>query len=145
MAARRLLMVMLVLLGLSTLAALLGPAQRARDRIATTETTEEPLPADTVPRGEQLAVTIEVGVMLTQKRVPIEVGDQLSLVVRSRARDQVEIPRLGLVEAVGPLSPARFDILAREPGDYAIRLVIANRTVGRISICNADGKGRCPG
>jgi hypothetical protein len=137
MAARRLLIVMLLLLVLSTLAGVaLGPPERAREETGTTETEETTTPTDTVPRGELLEATI---VVRAEKLpvIPVEVGDQLSLLVRSKRADQVAIPRLGLIEAVDPFSPARFDILAEEPGSYRIRLVEADRVVARIEVSEA--------
>jgi len=133
MAARRLLIVMLVLLGISILGGTLLPPQRARDRSTTTETTKEPTVRDTLPRGELLRERISVSPDKTYK-VEIQVGDQLLLAVHSRKPDQVEIPRLGLIETVDRFAPARFDILATEPGSYPIRLVVADRTVGRIAV-----------
>jgi hypothetical protein len=134
MAARRLLIVMLVLLGISILGGTLLPAQRARDRTATTETTEEePTVRDTIPRGDLLQKKIRVPAK-TQLAIPIELGDQLLLAVASKRHDEVEIPKLGLVDAVNPFAPARFDILAIEEGSYPIRLVVADRTVGRIVV-----------
>ena len=133
MAARRLLIVMLVLLGISILGGTLLPTQRARDRTATTETTEEITVRDTLPRGELLTRTIEVPAPV-QKAIPIHLGDQLLLLVTSKKHDEVEIPKLGLVDAVDPFAPARFDILAVEEGSYPIRLVAADRRVGRIVV-----------
>jgi hypothetical protein len=134
MAARRLLIVMLVLLGISILGGTLLPTQRARDRTTTaTETTEEPIVRDTVPPGKLLRRTIEVPAPV-QKAIPVNVGDQLLLLVASKKHDEVEIPKLGLVDAVDPFAPARFDILAVEAGSFPIRLVAADRRVGRIVV-----------
>ena len=133
MAARRLLIVMLVLLGISILGGTLLPSQRARDRTATTETTEEPIVRDTLPRGDLLAKTIRVPGK-RQLAIPVRVGDQLVLQVASDRHDVVEIPKLGLADAVDPFAPARFDILAVSAGSYPIRLVAADRRVGRILV-----------
>ena len=149
MAARRLLIVMLILLGLSTLAAALVPPQALREGTTTTSTTEETetTPPDTLPRGEALPPQrIKVGgskvpvlscpasLRRAQRCKPIEVGDQLTLVVRSRKADELEMPAFGLVDAVGPNEPARFEILARSAGSYKIRFVSNKRIAARIVV-----------
>jgi hypothetical protein len=90
MAARRLLIVMLVLLGLSTLAAALIPTRTLRDDEGTSSTiTSETQPTttggqDATPGGRDLRISIEVGGEKV-KVVPIEVGDQLRLIVNTTA------------------------------------------------------------
>ena len=137
MAARRLLIVMLVLLGISILGGTLLPAQRTEDRTDTTGTEPVKQPTepavDKVPRGELRAYTLKVSGDRPVK-IEIDVGDQLLLSVRSRKSDQVEIPRLGLIETVDRYGPAKFDLLITEPGSYPIWLVEAKRKVGRIAV-----------
>jgi hypothetical protein len=138
MAARRLLIVMLVLLGLSTLAAALVPTRSLNDAgtgstIAGETQTEATVPTDTVPRGKPLELKIRVGGDQIPI-VPIEVGDQLALTVVSRNSDQLEIPALGLIETVGPNLPATFDVLAEQRGDIGIRAVSADRVVAKIRV-----------
>lgn len=138
MAARRLLIVMLILLGLSTLAAALVPTRPNEDEgtgstIASEATETESSPADTVPPGKPLGLTIRVG-KGPVKVVPIHVGDQLTLIVRSTRADQLEIPSLGLLETVAPGLPARFEVFARAKGNLGIRYVEADRLVARIQV-----------
>jgi hypothetical protein len=138
MAARRLLIVMLILLGLSTLAAALVPTRPNEDEgtgstIASEATESESSAADTVPPGKPLGLTIRVG-KGPVKVVPIHVGDQLTLIVRSTRADQLEIPSLGLLETVAPGLPARFEVFARAKGSLGIRYVDADRLVARIQV-----------
>ena len=137
MAARRLLIVMLVLLGVSTLAAaLVGNrplGEEGTDSTIASETETETIPTDTVPEGPLLKpLAIDVGGKV--QVIPLEVGEQLTLIVRSKRTDQLEIPALGLLEPVAPNAPARFDILARAPGNYGMRFVEADRLVARIEV-----------
>lgn len=136
MAARRLVIVMLVLLGISAGLAALVPTREPDDDTAgsteteTTDTTESTAaPADDGP----VMFDIKVGGEKFPV-VPVTLGDQVSLVVRSKAADQVEIPALGLIDAVGPGAPARFELLPEETGDLGIRLVNAERVVARIEV-----------
>lgn len=155
MAARRLLIVLLILLGLSTLAAALLPPQALRegttDTTSTTEETEtERAPPASPPPGTERTQPITVGGK-TVPRVscppkarragtcdPIEVGDQLTLVVRlakgSKRVDQVEMPAFGLVDAIGQDEPARFEILLEAPRTYKIRWVSTGRIAARIEV-----------
>jgi hypothetical protein len=138
MAARRLLIVLLILLGLSTLAAALVPPQALREESTTTETTEtmeqaRTVPPDTLPRGKELQARIRVGGS-TIPVVPIEAGDQLSLLVRSKRPGELEMPAFGLVDAVGPDQPAQFEILPREAGSYGVRFVPSRRVAARVAV-----------
>jgi hypothetical protein len=142
MAARRLVIVMLVLLGISAgLAALVPSREAGEDTTGGTET--ETTEAATEPSGTTQSTAAEdAGVQTATIKVggrkfpvvPLEVGEQLSLVVKSNVADQLEIPALGLIDAVGPGAPARFELLAEEAGDLGIRLVNAERVVARIEV-----------
>jgi len=129
---------MLVLLGLSTLAAALVGNRPLNDEgtgsTIASETETEPAPTDTVPAGELSSRAIEVGGKNEVEVVPMKVGDQLELTVSSPRSAQVEIPALGLLEPVEPGAPARFDILGTEPATYGVRLVEGDRVVARIEI-----------
>jgi len=131
-AARRLVIVMLVLLGVSGLAAALVPPPPVdeAERERRPEVVAPPAPA---PGGELVNAGIDASEDEPEE-IRIGVGDQLALTVRSGVADQVEIPALGELEFVGPLAPARFDLIAREEASYAVRLVDADRVVGRIEV-----------
>jgi hypothetical protein len=149
MAARRLLIVMLILLGLSTLAAALVPPQALKEGTSSTSTTEETetTPPDALPTGAALPQQrIKVGgrtvpvlscpasLRRARRCKPIKVGDQLTLLVSSRKADQLEMPAFGLVDAVGPNEPARFEILFQSAGSYKIRFVSTGRIAARIEV-----------
>lgn len=159
MAARRLLIVMLILLGLSTLAAALvdtdavrndGTGSTVSGESATSTRTggTEPAAASEAeaakPAGKRLGLAIDIGRRV--KVIPVEVGDQLTLRVRWNRSGLVEIAALGLLEPVAPGAPARFDLLAREPANYGVRLLDPERLVARIEVSmpkqQPEGAGR---
>jgi hypothetical protein len=138
MAARRLLIVMLVLLGLSTLAAALIPPREPSEETTTDATETAPTATETAPAGE----IVPFAVPIDPKRisvVPVSAGDQLELAICSNKPDQVEIPAFGLLETVGPEEPATFPLLVQKPGTYGVRLVTADRVVVRIQVSKAAG------
>jgi hypothetical protein len=155
MAARRLLIVMLVLLGLSTLAAALIPPQALREGTSSTSTTEETetTPADTVPARKALPKPISVTVggntipvlscpaslRRARRCKPLRVGDQFTLKVRSKRADEVEMPRFGLIDIVEPNKPARFEILATSAGSYNVRFVSTGRIAARVVVEKPSG------
>lgn len=142
MAARRLLIIMLVLLGISTLAAALvgnRPLRGEGTGSTIASETEPTVPPDTVPEGEPLGISVIVGGAKV-KVIPMKVGDQLALILRSRKTDLLEIPALGLLEPVAPNAPARFDVFAQEAGSYGVRLVNADRVVARIEVTKPKKK-----
>src|SRR5512133_2659741 len=120
MAARRLLIVMLVLLGVSTLAAALVPQRTLNEAGTTGTTTTQPTtPTAPVPSPAFLRPTkITVGGKKFPVVSPIKVGDQLSLLVRSRFPAEIEIPEFGLVGFASPNAPARFELLPDSPGTF---------------------------
>jgi hypothetical protein len=140
MAARRLLIVMLILLGVSSLAGVLLQEDSLRQETTASTTTEqtETTPTGTAKAGERLSSVIVAKPKLVA-RIPVEVGDQLSLVVCSNRPDQVEIPALGLIGAVLPAAPARFELIAEARGSYGVRLVEADRLIARIEVTPATG------
>jgi hypothetical protein len=160
MAARRLVIIMLVLLGVAAgLAALAPDRESGEDTVGSseTETTTETEAAAAEPSGDtetasgpqtegpQVPLTFDIKVGGKKLPVvPVEPGEPFSLVVRSQAADQVEIPRLGLIDAVGPGAPARFELLAEAEGDLGVRLVNAERLVARIEVRSEarEGSGR---
>jgi hypothetical protein len=132
MAARRILILMLAVLAVSTLgAALIAPqpdpetttTQRADDGSASEPGTNSQLIQASVRAGARRPETIRV------RR-----GDQLELTVRSRIDGQIEIRRFGLIEDAGPGMPARFSLLMSEPGSFAVRLAGTRRDVARIEV-----------
>jgi hypothetical protein len=160
--ARRLLIVMLVLLGISTLAAALVPERTLR-RGTTTTTAAQPAltaPTPSPTSGRSLIASIVVGgrkvpvvagpVCARPKQKcgpPVHVGDQVTLLVYSRFGTELEIPEFGLVSFATPQAPARFELLASAPGTFGILFVprhkVAGRTTqvaGRIEVLPAGGK-----
>jgi hypothetical protein len=130
MAARRLILAMLVLLVLSSIAAALVPVgtnDSSSDSSSST-TASTPLP----PTGRLVKRTISAG--KRTHRIPIEVGDQLELIVKSKVADQVEIPAFGELENVDPYFPAHFDILALQPGRFEVRLDEAGDVIATIDV-----------
>jgi hypothetical protein len=137
MAARRLLIVMLVLLGLSTLAAALVPPREPSED-TTTDATQETAttPTEAAPAGE----VVPFAVPIDPKRilvVPATAGDQLELAICSKVPEQVEIPAFGLLETAEPAKPATFQLLVEQPGTFGVRLVNADRVVVRIQVAKA--------
>ncbi len=123
MAARRLLIIMVVLLTISTLAAALVPPPEQRQESSTTSTTSTAKPAGDQARNGRL-VKAEVSAQdraKSDRRISVEPGDQLALEVTSDAPGEASVPDLGLLEFAGPGSPARFDLLFDEAGEYPVR------------------------
>jgi hypothetical protein len=157
MAARRLLIVMLVLLGISTLAAALIPPQSLRENATSTATTTTAtLPTATAPPQAPSGRSLGFKFKVDGRRVKVvqaEVGDQLRLQISSTRFGQLEVPAFGLVDTVGPDQPALFDLLVDRPGTIGIYYVGTNRLAAQIQVRKAlatkagaaRGKGSKPG
>jgi hypothetical protein len=126
MAARRLLIVMLILLGLSTLAAALVPQHNLRRETTTAVTTTQP--AQTAP--------------VAKCGPPFHVGDQITLLVLSTFPTQLEIKQFGLISFATPQAPARFELLPTEPATYGILYAPSGRVAARLEVLPAGGKAK---
>jgi len=138
MAARRLIMAMLVLLVLSTILAALIPVER--DRLRDTSTTTTTRAAE--PTGQLVHKSIAADDP-TPERIELSLGDQLELTIESpKLADQIEIPAFGQFTDVDPDFPARFDLLMVETGSFPVRLVEAGRVIARIDVSAPDSVPR---
>lgn len=135
MAARRLLILLLAVVAISTFgAALIAPRPEPGPATTTTTTQEH---EGVAPGRSAPGRLIEASVHTDARRadsIRLRPGDQLELTVRSRIAGQVEIPRFGLLENVGPNRPARFSLLLNEAADFEVRLAGSGRTVARIEV-----------
>ena len=128
MLGRRFLILVAVLMGLTALAASVAPRQpvvREQQR----ETTPTPTPA-----GSATFTTIQEELSTTDgdARVSVREGDVVELEISGPETDAVMV--LGRIDAIHPDSPARFSLLAGEPGEYPIELVDAGRRIGTLVI-----------
>lgn len=136
MAARRLLIVMLVLLGISSVIAIVIPEPNRDDpppeetavtgatgTTGTTGTTgdaEGPKPKEPEAESNPLEKTVQLGAS-----EPVEIkakpGTRMILTVNSKEGSEVEIEGLGLTGFADPFAPAVFDlILPPEPGRFQV-------------------------
>jgi hypothetical protein len=134
MAARRLLIVMLVLLGLSTLAAALIPQRSLDDAGTTGSTTTTPTTA-TTPPVETVPPVAEITVGGRQfPVVPVRVGDQFTLLVLSRRPKEISIPEFGLIGFATAETPARFELLPTTSGKFGILFTASGKPAGQIEV-----------
>jgi len=145
LAPRRLIIVMLVLLAISTALAILIPEPRqdeppegqrggqsadrageAADRGPAEEPRNEDEPTSaTSGAGRTLERSVRAGGPV--ERIGTMPGDRLILEVRSRRPILVEVEGAGLTDPAGPYDPARFDLLIRERSDRLIVREIGDR------------------
>lgn len=124
MAARRLITVLLVLMGISTIAAILAPPIEERssdtdtESTTTTDTGGEPAAGDPEAAGVLIEQTIDA--FGKEAILGGVVGDRLALEVTSPRPTNVQIPALGLFEFADRGAPARFDLFLREPARYVV-------------------------
>jgi hypothetical protein len=156
MAARRLLIVMLILLGLSTLAAALVPQHALRGGTTGTTTTQTAPTTTTppAPTGRSLSVEILVGgkkipVVASPlckqpkpKCEPLHVGDQLSLQVLSKINAQLEIPAFGLLGVASHNAPAFFELLPQEPATIGVLFASSRKVAARINVLSAKAAAK---
>ena len=139
MAARRLLIVMLILLGLSTLAAALVPQRALRNGTTAGTTTTPTTPSLPITDVLPPVAEITVGGKKFPVVAPVHVGDQLTLLVRSRRPREISIPEFGLIGFATRDTPARFELLPTTPGTFGI-LFASRHVIGEGVGDAASGK-----
>jgi hypothetical protein len=141
MAARRLLIIMLVLLGLSTLAAALIPQRTLNEETTTGTTTEATPTTPSAPSPETVPPVAEITVGGKKfPVVPVGVGDRFTLLVLSRRPREIAIPEFGLIGFATAETPARFELLTESPGAFGIVFTATGKAVGRIEVTEPPAK-----
>jgi hypothetical protein len=123
MLARRLLLLAAVLMLLTALAAGLAPEPAP----------EELPPVETDTRAPE-TVEQSLSTDVADQRVRARVGDLVRLEVSGDVLDAVEIEQLDRIDAIEPTTPARFEVIPQQEGVYPIRLIEADRRIGRLDI-----------
>lgn len=144
MAARRLLIVLLVLLGLSTLAAALVPQRTLREGTSATTATTASGPATTTTQVPA-SVPPEVPITVPMKKPPVvlaHLGDQFTLLVTSTKGRQISIPEFGLLGFAAPDAPARFELLPTVPGTFGILFATTGKVAARLEVVEPSAKKR---
>lgn len=119
---------MVVLLLASSVGAALVPIPESGEDESSTSTTT----AD-APTARSLERTLRAGAGRPET-IKLEVGDRLALQVVGQEYDLVEIAGLGQLEDVDAASPARFDLVLDEPGNYPVRLTESGTLIARIEV-----------
>jgi hypothetical protein len=147
MAARRLIIVLLVLFGISVAAAAIAPDRQGgligasdSDSTSTSSTSTSSTSPAPAPTGETLTARIDAS-SSHPETVEGFVGDQLELHVTCRGNGRViEIGEYGVTDFAAPDAPATFDLLLREPGRFPITDGDSGRIVGRLAVRKPAGE-----
>jgi hypothetical protein len=136
MLGRRFLLLVAVLMGLTALAASVAPRDPAvRDRESERRgATPTPTPAATEPDEATAVRTVEhtISADAAPERVVVTAGDLVALEVTSSRAGSVSL--MGEINAVDPLSSARFHLLADRPGKHPVTLLETERRIGTLEI-----------
>jgi hypothetical protein len=141
MFARRLLVLVAVLMGLTALAASLSPppGRDGRTPLETatpTATPAAPAPAASAapPAGEAVRARISASRASVPRDVRATEGELVDLVVSGDVVDTVAIDGLAVLEPIDPDSPVRVELYADRPGRFPIRLLDAGRRIGTLLV-----------
>jgi hypothetical protein len=132
MLGRRFLILVAVLMGLTALAASVAPREDLiRDR---NRRDAGPTPTPTPTPGAATVRTIQrtISTRDAPVRVAVRQGQLLELTITGPQLDSVEL--LDEIEPLEAHSPARFQLLAEERGQYPIALVDSGRRIGTLVV-----------
>jgi hypothetical protein len=127
MVARRLLIVLAVLLGLTALAAGVAP----RRPIDSAPDAGAPAVTPVARAGGSVQRTMDAAA--TGQHMVARVGQTVELTVRSQVLNAVSLGDVGVRTAEAD-SPARFELLADVPGTYPVELVESGQRIGTLEI-----------
>jgi hypothetical protein len=125
---RRVLLVVILVMGLTAVAASLNPPQRR----LRSDPTPSPTPPSAAPVDGSRTVAHTLDADAEAVTVRAHVGDIVQLEVTAAEPDTVAFE--GQTEPVDPASPARFELYAGEAGEFPIRLVDGERLVGTVLV-----------
>jgi hypothetical protein len=140
MFARRLLVLVAVLMGLTALAASLSPPPEPIRRGASAGATPTPAPPAAPTRaapgaaGEVVRARISASAAALPRVVRAMRDDLVELVVAGDVVDTVAIDGLPVLEPIDPDSPVRLELYADRPGRFPIRLLDAGRRIGTLRV-----------
>jgi hypothetical protein len=135
--ARRLLLLVAVLMGLTVLATGLAPPP-PKQPVQSSPTPSAGVPPADVAPIDTVQLTVDAS-RTKPKSVVANSGDVVHLTVSADSLDAVEIVGLDLLRAVAPDSPAEFDLLAPAgTHEFPIVLTQAGRTAGTLRITGSE-------
>lgn len=122
---RRALLLFAIVLGMAALVASLSQPAGERPDETTASEPAEPGPATAIPSpapSQQPALSFDATKDETKR---LSEGSAATVAVSVDEPGSVRIPGLGLSASANPLTPARFDVLARQAGRYELVFVPA--------------------
>ena len=105
---------------------------------------EDPEPATTTPQTARSTTPAAITTTLAQpvRGEPpvrqVRAGAHVVLRVSAAAPGNVEIPGLGLLQAVAPGTPAVFDLLASRPGSFTVMHISLSGERTRLGVLRAE-------
>jgi hypothetical protein len=131
---------MLILLGISTLAAALVPQRTLNDGATTGTTTTQPATTSTTTVE---TVPPPVAITVGPKKLPLvraHVGDQFTLLVSSIHPKEISIPEFGLLGFASRNTPARFELLTPNPGTFGILFAASSKVAAKLEVTTTTQK-----
>jgi hypothetical protein len=141
MFGRRILILVLVLMGLTALATTVAPppetARRTTGVTPTPSATDTPAPLADAARPAVVTRAVDATTEAAPVRIDVPADGTLELTVTVSAPDTVVLGDLDL-EPATPESPAQLRLFAAPPGDYPLRLLEAQRDLGVVRVSAAS-------
>jgi hypothetical protein len=132
--ARRLLLLVALLMGLTALAASIAPREEEVNPPPKVERPPASPPAAPADREGTVTKTLSTDESDARDLIVADRGDVVHLTVSGRAVDAVQIAGLDLVQPIDPDTPALFEFVADTPGTFDVSLLEEPRVVGRLRI-----------
>jgi hypothetical protein len=136
---RRILVLVVVLMGLTALAAsLTPPPQSLRRGGQPPSTAATPEAAQPAPTPAARSVTARLSADGRPRRIHARTGDTVTLDISAGAPDTVVIDDLAVSEPVDPDSPAHVELYADTAGRFPIVLLGSGRRIGALQVTSSS-------
>ena len=141
MELRRALLLFAIVLGVAAIVTMVStPEREQRDDGSGLPDASEPSASPAPLRDPAAPISFSAAEPASRR---LEAGRPATVAVKVPAPGQVELEGLGLSAPAEPLTPARFEVLARRPGRHDVRFTPADggepRNAGTLRIVRASG------
>lgn len=131
---RRMMLVVLALMGLMVLVVTVSPPDPGVDRRGRATVTPTPQQAQlSDPEAFDVSETLSAQSGTKPQTIEAELGDRVQIVVNGTEPDSVELGDY-IIQELEKGVPARFELLAEVPGTYPLTLVNEGRRIGTLEI-----------
>ena len=135
MAARRILLFVVLMVALGLLAVAVNPSSDTQNESSSEPTQSSPPPPPVSQQSEVLVESeLSADPSAVARTINAQAGDVVEITVTGNELAVVQILDLGLTKTIDPSVPGKFTIFADRSGTFPITLLESGRTIGVLQV-----------